>query len=213
MKREGIAALGARVDATAPHYDAAMVLARKFAADTGATFVHPCLGDPLLAGQGTVASELLEQLPNVAAIVTCVGGGGLLGGIAALVRAERPDVRIIGAQTERTNAMAAALAAGHLVEIPTAPTLADGLAGQIDDDALAIGRYALDDIAVISEEETGEAIRWLWREEHVRAEGSGAVTVGAVLHGRARSLRFPVVCIVSGKNIDDDRFDAIVAPK
>src|SRR6185295_15706478 len=99
-------------------------------------------------------------------------GGGLLGGIAGLLRGERPDVRIIGAQTERTNAMAAALDAGHVVEIPILPTLADGLAGQIDDDAFTIGRFGLDELALISELEAQSAIAWLWRHEHVKAEGA-----------------------------------------
>ena len=210
VKREGIAALGATVDATEPDYDAAMVHARRFAQETGATFVHPCLGNPLLAGQGTVAVEILDALPNVATVLICVGGGGLLGGMSGLLRAEHPDVRIVGAQTERTNAMAVALAAGHLVEIPSLPTLADGLAGQIDDAALEIGRYGLDDLAVITEEETATTIAWLWREERVKAEGSGAVTVGAILAGRAGALQFPAVCVVSGGNIDAERFAEIV---
>jgi threonine dehydratase len=211
VKREGIAALGATVDASEPDYDAAMVRARAHERETGARFVHPCLGHDLLAGQGTVALEVMEDLPGTATLLTCVGGGGLLGGIAGYLREAHPAVRIVGAQTERTNAMAAALAAGQLVEIPSLPTLADGLAGQIDDDALAIGRYGLDGIAVLSEDETAAAIRWLWREEGIRAEGSGAVTVGAVLSGKAGALAFPAVCVVSGRNIDGGRFEGVLA--
>jgi threonine dehydratase len=210
IKRDGIAALGATVDASEPDYDAAMVRARRVARETNATFVHPCLGETLLAGQGTVASEIVDEMPDVATVLICVGGGGLLGGMAGLLRAERPDVRIIGAQTERTNAMAAALDAGHLVEIPSLPTLADGLAGQIDDAALAIGRFGLDELAVITEDEDAKAIAWLWREEKVKAEGSGAVTVGAILAGRAHGIRFPAVCVVSGGNIDDERHQALI---
>jgi threonine dehydratase len=210
VKRDGIAALGATVHANEPDYDAAMVRARKFAEDTGATFVHPCLGVDLLAGQGTVALEIVEQLPEVATVMICVGGAGLLGGMCGFMRGERPDAHVIGAQTERTNAMAAALEAGHLVEIPSLATLADGLAGQIDDDALEIGRYGLDACSVITEEETANAIAWLWKNERVRAEGSGAVTVGAILSGKARIPKFPAVCVVSGRNIDDERFTAIM---
>lgn len=211
VKRDGIAALGADINADEPDYDAAMVRARQFAKETGATFVHPCLGLNLLAGQGTVALEIVEQLPEVATVLTCVGGAGLLGGMAGFIREQRSDIHMIGAQTERTNAMAAALDAGRLVEIPSLPTLADGLAGQIDDDALAIGRFGLDSLAVLTEDETAAAIAWLWKNEGVRAEGSGAVTVGAILAGRARIPAFPAVCVVSGRNIDDARFDEIVA--
>jgi threonine dehydratase len=210
VKRDGIAALGADVNADEPDYDAAMVRARRFADDTGATFVHPCLGLDLLAGQGTVALEIVEQLPDVATVLTCVGGAGLLGGMAGFIREERPDIRLMGAQTERTNAMAVALEAGHLIEIASLPTLADGLAGQIDNDALEIGRYGLDALAVITEEETANTIAWLWKHEGVRAEGSGAVTVGAILAGKVRIPKFPAVCVVSGRNIDDDRFLRIV---
>jgi threonine dehydratase len=210
VKRDGIAALGATVNAEEPDYDAAMVRARAHEQITGATFVHPCLGHDLLAGQGTVALEILETLPDTAMVLTCVGGGGLLGGVAGYLREAHPGVRIVGAQTERTNAMAAALAAGQVVEIPSLPTLADGLAGQIDEDALAIGRYGLDGIAVLTEDETAAAIRWLWEHDGVRAEGSGAVTVGAILSGKAGALSFPAVCVVSGRNIDDARFSVVV---
>ena len=210
VKRDGIAALGADVNAEEPDYDAAMVRARAFAEKTGATFVHPCLGINLLAGQGTVALEIADELPEVATVLTCVGGAGLLGGMAGFIRGERPDIHVIGAQTERTNAMAVALDAGHLVDIPSLPTLADGLAGQIDDDALAIGLYGLDALSVITEEETAAAIAWLWKNEGVRAEGSGAVTVGAILARKAHITRFPAVCVVSGRNIDDERFSTII---
>jgi threonine dehydratase len=210
VKREGIAALGATIDASEPHYDAAMVRARTVAAETGATFVHPCLGDALLAGQGTVAIEIVEQLPRVATVLTCVGGGGLLGGIAGFLRGEHPRIRILGAQTEHTNAMAAAMAAGYLVEIPGLPTLADGLAGQIDDAALAIGQFSLDGISVITEDETAAAIRWLWNEEQLKAEGAGVVAIGALLANKVPNATFPLVAVVSGRNIDDDRFKPIV---
>src|SRR6516164_9197092 len=100
VKRNGITALGATIDTSQPHYDAAMDAAKAFAAQHGATFINPCLGDMLLAGQGTVAHEILGELPDLAALVVNVGGGGLLGGCGALVRAAAPRVRIFGAQSE-----------------------------------------------------------------------------------------------------------------
>jgi threonine dehydratase len=202
VKKRGIAALGATVDDSEPDYDAAMVTAKAFAATTGATYINPCLGDPLLAGQGTVGLEILTELPATATIILPVGGGGLLGGVASLVRRVAPDIRIIGAQSEHTAAMALSLGAARVVEIPSVPTLADGLAGQIDDEALDIGRHGLDDIAVLTEEEIGESIAWLARVEGAVVEGSGAVGVGALLHGKARAARTPIVIIVSGGNID-----------
>jgi threonine dehydratase len=139
-----------------------------------------------------------------------VGGGGLVGGIAAIVRAVAPALRLVGVQSVKTNAMAASLAAGRRVDVPVPPTLADGLAGQIDDEALEIGRAALDDIFTVTEQEIAAAIAWLSHEHDMRVEGSGAVGVAALLHGRIPALAFPAAVVVSGGNIDDLRWRAIV---
>ncbi len=211
VKKDGIRARGATVTDEGRDYDDAMVRARAHADATGATFVHPCLGDDLLAGQGTVALEVLEELPTLGTMLVCVGGAGLLGGMGGWLRAVAPEVRIIGAQTEHTNAMAVALESGQLVEIPNHPSVADGLAGQIDEHALAIGMAALDQLCVVTEGECEHAIRFLHRKEGLRVEGAGAVTVAALLTAKAGGLRFPVACTVSGGNIDADRHAAILA--
>jgi len=211
VKKEGIARRGARVIDEASDYDDAMVRARTYASETGVTFVHPCLGVPLLAGQGTVGSEILEELPGVQTLLVCVGGGGLLGGVGAFMLSEAPQVRVIGVQSEHTDAMARAIEAGHVVEIENRPTLADGLAGQIDDDALAIGQATLESIVTVTEDEIAAAIAWLWLAEGIRAEGSGAVCVAALRSGRLRHLTPPIAAIVSGGNIDEGRLQGILA--
>ena len=104
--------------------------------------------------------------------------------------------------------MSRSVAAGHVVPIDSEPTLADGLAGQIDEEALAIGQYCADEIVTVCEEELGETIAWLWRAEGLRSEGAGAVAVAAIRHGKIGSLTGPVVAIVSGGNIDDARHAA-----
>jgi threonine dehydratase len=209
VKRDGIVALGATIDTSQPDYDAAMDAAKAFAVERGATFINPCLGEMLLAGQGTVALEILGDIPDLATLVVNVGGGGLLGGCASLVRAVAPDVRIVGAQSQNTAAMSRSLAAGHLVEIESVATLADGLAGQIDDEAFDIGRHGLDEIAVLSEVEIGRSIAWLWEEERQRVEGAGACGVGAVLLEHAR-VRTPAAIVVSGGNIDAAKFERLL---
>ncbi|MHB8839408.1 MAG: threonine ammonia-lyase [Gemmatimonadaceae bacterium] len=211
VKKEGIARRGAHVLDEARDYDDAMVRARAVAAETGATFVHPCLGVPLLAGQGTVAVEVLEELPELKTVLVCVGGGGLLGGMGAFLLSAAPHVRLIGVQSERTNAMALALEAGRVVEIENLPTLADGLAGQIDDDALAIGQATLESIMTVTEDEIASAIAWLWLAEGIRAEGSGAVCVAALRTGRLQHLESPIVAVISGSNIDETRLQGILA--
>ena len=213
VKRDGITALGATIDTTQPHYDAAMDAAKAFAAERGATFINPCLGEMLLAGQGTVALEILGELPDLSTLVVNVGGGGLLGGCASLVRAVAPPVKIAGAQSENTAAMSRSLAAGHLVEIGNEPTLAEGLAGQIDDEAFDIGRHALDAIATVTEAEIADTIRWLWAEHRQRVEGAGACGVAAVRLGKLGTLPTPVVVVLSGGNIDSGKFESITAAR
>lgn len=209
VKRDGIARLGATLDVSQPHYDAAMVAAKAFAAERGCPFINPCLGNDLIAGQGTVGLEILEDLPEVGTIVVPVGGGGLLGGVGSIVRHRAPAVVIQGAQGERTAAMARSLAAGEVTPIAVEATLADGLAGQIDAEALDIGRHALDGIAVVGEASIARAIRWLAQHHDARVEGSGAVGVAALLESALVITAFPAVIVVSGGNIDAERFETV----
>jgi len=211
VKRDGIAALGATLDSTQPHYDAAMAAALSFAEERGATFINPCFGNALIAGQGTVALEILSDLPNMASLVVNVGGGGLLGGCASIVRPLLPQARIIGAQSVKTAAMARSIAAGRVVEIEDEPTIAEGLAGQIDEAGLEIGQRSLDEIVTVSEEQIGVTIEWLWRNHGARVEGAGAVATASVLHRVVSSLPTPAAIIVSGGNIDAERFEQLVA--
>ncbi|MBI1808501.1 MAG: pyridoxal-phosphate dependent enzyme [Gemmatimonadetes bacterium] len=210
VKRDKIAAAGATIDATAEHYDAAEALARADAARRGATFVSPCTGYDLLAGQGTVALEILDELPELTTIIAGVGGGGLIGGIGGFLRDEAPHVRILGAQSERTNAMALALASGEPTDIPDRPTLADGLAGLVDADMLAQGKAALDGIATVTERAIAEAIAFLWIEEGLKVEGAGAVGVAALISGEILPTRFPVAVVLSGGNIDAAVHEAVL---
>ncbi len=210
VKKDGIRALGATVNDEQPDYDAAMVVAKAYGETHGIRYINPCLGVDLLAGQGTVALELLEQLPEMRTVVICTGGGGLLGGMGAVLRELAPTVRIVGAQSVETAAMSRSVAAGHVVPIPSTPTLADGLAGLIDEDGLHIGQYCADDLVLVTEEELGETIAWLWRTDGFRIEGAGAVTVAALRHGKIADLSGPVVLLVSGRNIDAGKHAAIV---
>jgi threonine dehydratase len=209
VKREKIAARGATVDASQPNYDAAEDAAREFAARTGATFVSPCTGRTLLAGAGTVALEMFEDLPTLRTLVVCVGGGGLVGGIGGYVRDAAAGARILGAQGVRTNAMALALAQGHAVDIPDVPTLADGLAGRVDDKMYQQGRAALDAIVTVSEEAIAEAIAFLHATHDLKVEGSGAVGVAALRSGVITPQAYPVGITISGANIDAATFDAL----
>ncbi len=203
VKIDGMRECGATIDADSAHYDEAHARARAFAKAHDLTYIDPCVGGPLVAGQGTVALEIVEQKPDVASVLVPVGGGGLVGGMGAFLRATTPAVRIIGAQSMNTSAMARSLDAGRVVDVPVLPTLADGLAGAIDEHGLDVGRHALDDMIVVEEDEVSRAIAFLAREENVVAEGSGAVGVAALL-GRSVHAPDPVVVVISGGNIDPE---------
>jgi len=185
--------------------------AKSHAAREGVRFINPCLGLELLAGQGTVALEVLEQCPDVRTVVICTGGGGLLGGMGVVLRTQASHVRIVGVQSVETAAMTRSVRAGHVVHTPVTPTLADGLAGQVDDDALHIGEQCADEMVLVSEEELGETIAWLAKTDGMMVEGAGAVAVAALRHGHVRALEGPVVAIVSGRNIDATRHAALVS--
>jgi threonine dehydratase len=209
VKKEGIRSLGAELDDSQPHYDAAMTVAKAFGRETGREYINPCLGDALLAGQGTVALEILDELPDFQSLVVNVGGGGLLGGCASLLRREKPNILIYGAQSVNTAAMSKSLRANRVVAIDNAPTLADGLVGQIDDEAFDIGVHALDDIVTLTEDEIAQAIAFLHREHGARVEGAGACGVGAVLLKKVRP-ETPCAIVVSGGNIDEQKWKHVV---
>jgi threonine dehydratase len=208
VKKSGIRALGAELDDAQPDYDAAMDTAKAFGRETGRAYINPCLGDDLLAGQGTVALEIVQDLPAIKSLVVNVGGGGLLGGCASWLRDKRPDVSIYGAQSVNTAAMARSLAEGEVVPIPSVPTLADGLAGLIDEDAYDIGVHALDRIVTLEESEIADAIRWLWQNHQLKVEGAGACGAGAILSGKLKP-ETPCAVVVSGGNIDDAKWEKI----
>ncbi len=210
VKRRGIEALGAEVDADSPDYDIAMERAKTIAAESGQSYINPCLGDTLIAGQGTVALEIIEELPELTCVVLPVGGAGLLAGTGSLLRRLAPDVRIVGAQSVNTAAMARSLSAGRVTAIPSVPTLADGLAGLIDDFALDVGRHSLDAIVTLEEEEIAAAIAWLNAHEGAVVEGSGAVAVAALLRKKVDVAGGTVAVIVSGGNIDPSRHEELL---
>ncbi len=211
VKRAKIAKYGASINASQPSYDAAEEAAKKSAAKTGATFVSPCTGRELLAGAGTVALEIFDERPDIATLVVCVGGGGLAGGVGGFARSAASNTRILGAQSIRTNAMTLALAEGGAVDVPDLPTLADGLAGRVDDEMYLQGKAALDEIATVEEADIADAIRFLHREHGVVVEGSGAVGVAALRTGALKPSAFPVAVTISGGNIEQSRWLALTS--
>jgi threonine dehydratase len=155
----------------------------------------------------------VEDLPRVDQIVVPVGGGGLVAGIAAAASLVRPDVEVVGVEVEASHPFAAALAAGRIVEVEVGPTIADGLAGNMDPDNLAfpIVQALLHRMSMVAERDLREAIRKLIRYEHLVAEGAGAAGVAAVAAGRVSSRDRTTAVVVSGANIDVDKLSAIIS--
>ena len=210
MKKAGIRELGATIDDSAPNYDAAHALAVAHAERTGAAFISPQDGDAVFGGQGTVGLEVLADLPSLKSIVVSVGGGGLVGGIGRYLKTRAPGVRVVGVQSDQTNAMAVSVAARRLVEVPVPPTLADGLAGQLFAEGLEVGLTVVDEIHLATETEIGAAIAWMHRTHALTVEGAGAVGVAALRAGRLSGLPTPSVIVVCGANIDADVLAALL---
>lgn len=211
-KLEAIRRHGADLRAEAVSYDEAERTAQRFAAETGALFLSPYSHPDMIAGLGTIGSEILEELPGTARMLVPVGGGGLIAGIALAVHALAPDVETVGVEVENSHAFTASLAAGRIVEVEVLPTLADGLAGNMDPENLAfpLVQQLVRSVVMVSEGQLAAAMRGLVEKEHLVAEGAGATGVAAVLAGRVAKPAGPTVVVVSGSNIDLARLKSLL---
>ena len=192
----------------AADYDAAEAAAREFARREGATYISPYNDPDVIAGAGTVALEIFEELDDVRTLVVPVGGGGLASGIGLVARARAGRVATIGVEAEASQAFTTALRAGRITPIVAGDTLADGLAGNLEEGSITfpIMQRVCDGMVTVSEPALKRAIVSLAREEHVIAEGAGAVTSAALAEWLVSPSGSPVVAIVSGANIDLDTF-------
>lgn len=208
-KQDRIRSLGAELRTEAADYDAAERLAQEYAASAGAVFVHAYADPAVIAGQGTVALEILEQLPDVEQVVVPVGGGGLITGAGTVLKALRPTCRVIGVQSVETRAMYDAFRDGAAGDVVITPTLADGLAGCTDEATYRRARRVTDDLVLVEEAAIADAIRMLYEHAGITAEGSAAVAAAAVLTGRISTGALTVL-IITGGNIDGTRLARIL---
>ena len=209
-KKRRIARFGADLREVEGGYDEAHHAAEEFARETGASYVHAFSDPVVVAGQGTVGLEILQELPGVRTLVAPVGGGGLVGGMGVMASAMGTGVRVVGVQTHDTAAMHASLAAGALISPPYGPTLCEGLSGDVDEYSLALARQVVDEVVLVSEDATRRAIRALYVEEGTVGEGSAAVAAAALMEGDAGRLEGPVVVVLTGGNLDARRLAEIL---
>ncbi|MBI4609769.1 MAG: threonine ammonia-lyase [Candidatus Rokubacteria bacterium] len=194
---------GAEVILAGANYDEAYAHARRLQQERNLVFVHPFDDPRVIAGQGTIGLELLEQCPDLDAIVVPVGGGGLVAGIAVAVKALKPSVRVIGVQAEALPAMRRALTAGAPVTLSPAATIADGIAvRQVGELTFEIVRRLVDEVVAVDEEEIANAILLLLEIEKAVVEGAGATTLAALVNRKARLEGKTVALVLSGGNID-----------
>jgi threonine dehydratase len=203
LKVANTRALGAKIVLAGSSYDEAYAEARRIEQEEGRTFIHPFDDEAVIAGQGTIGLELLDQVDDLDAVIVPVGGGGLVSGVAIAVKTLRPQVKVIGVEAELLPAMAAALEAGKPVTIEGAYTIADGIAvRRAGDLTFRHVKEWVDELVTVSEEEIASAILYLLEKEKTVAEGAGAVAVAALMHRKVRLEGKRVVAIVSGGNID-----------
>ena len=204
MKVANTRAHGARVVLHGANYDEAYAEARRLEQVERLTFVHPFDDPDVIAGQGTIALEVLDQEPGLDAIVVPVGGGGLVSGVAVAAKTLKPALRVIGVETELLPCMLQAVEAGRPVTLEPATTVADGIAvKRAGDLTLEHVRRYVDEIVTVSEEEIASAILYLLEREKTVVEGAGAVAVAALLQKKVRGLEGKkTASIISGGNID-----------
>jgi threonine dehydratase len=201
-KVQATKAYGAEVRFHGASVDEALQAAKAFAEETGAVLVHPFDHADIVAGQGTVGLEILEQVPDVRTVVVCTGGGGLLAGIALAIKSTRPDVRVVGVQAERAAAFPASLAAGAPVPLDTMSTMADGIAvGCPGPVPFGIIQELVDDIVTVSEESLSRALLLCLERAKLVVEPAGAAGVAALMDDPG-AFEPPVAVVISGGNID-----------
>jgi threonine dehydratase len=202
---------GAEVVVVGKNFDEAYEAACKAQQESGSIFVHP-FEDPLvMAGQGTIGLEIVEDLPDVATVVVPIGGGGLISGIATAIKEKNPRVRIIGVESAVAPSMHYSLIKGALVETPISVGLADGIAvKKVGKNTFPIIRKLVEEVVLVTEEEIAQAIVVLLERTKLLVEGAGAVTLAALLHDRVANGGGKTVCLLSGGNIDVKTISMVV---
>lgn len=202
---------GAEIILEGSNYDEAYQVALRVQKERGLTFVHAYNDEVIMAGQGTIGLEILEDLPDVDVVLCGVGGGGLISGIATAIKSRRPQAKVIGVQPEVNAWLPQSLQAGRMVESKRTDTIADGLATKRGGDkTFPLMQRLLDGAVAVSEDEIAHAILIFLERQKAVVEGAGAVGLAALLGGKVRFPGKKVAVVVSGGNIDINFLDAII---
>lgn len=205
IKKSAIARLGAAVTLCEPTLEARESAARRIVEQTGASLVHPYDDLRVIAGQGTSALELLEDVPDLDAVICPVGGGGQLAGIAVAAKGLRPALRVVGAEPAQADDAARSFRAGRIIPADDPRTIADGLRSSLGERGFALIRAHVDDVLTVSERAIIEAMRLVFERLKIVIEPSAAVPVAALLDPASPLRGLRVGVILSGGNVDLDR--------
>lgn len=209
VKIDGIKAFGAEVAVVGKSQDDALAESLRLVETEGLVEISP-FDDPLvIAGQGTIALEMLEARPDLGTLLVPLSGGGLAGGVATAAKAINPDIKVIGISMDRGAAMHASIAAGHPVEVEEVPSLADSLGGGIglrNKLSFRLCRDLLDDIVLVTEEEIRDAMQTLFFEDRIIAEGACVVGIAALMAGKLPKATGAIGTIITGRNVDMQMF-------
>lgn len=202
-KVEATKRYGAQIELVPGAYDDAYERALQLKEERGYTFIHPFDDEDVIAGQGTIGLELLDQLPDVDAVIVPVGGGGLISGVAFAIKSLNPNCKVYGVQASGAASMVSALHTHEIASLPAVSTIADGIAVKRPGDLTyeMCGKY-VDDIVTVTDDEISTAILTLIEQQKLIAEGAGAVSVAAVLFDKVPVKGKKVICLLSGGNID-----------
>ncbi len=202
-KVEATKKYGAEICLVEGVYDDAYEKAMKLKEEMGYTFIHPFDDVDVIAGQGTIGLEILEQLPDVDAVIVPIGGGGLISGIAFAIKSLKPECKVYGVQSEGAPSMYNSLRSEHICNLKHVKTIADGIAVKTPGDhTFEICSKYVDEIVTVSDDEVASAILALMEQQKLVAEGAGAVSVAAAMFNKADIKGKKVCCVVSGGNID-----------
>lgn len=202
-KVEATKSYGAEVALVPGTYDDAYEYALKLIEEEGRTFIHPFDDEDVIAGQGTIGLEILDQMPDVEAVIVPVGGGGLISGVAYAIKSLRPKCKIYGVQAANASSMLESVREGEAVTLDTVATFADGVAVKHPGDVtFGLVREYVDEIVSVSEDEIASAILALMERQKLVAEGAGAVSIAAALFDKINLKGKKTVCLLSGGNID-----------
>lgn len=204
-KVEKIEYYGANVVEVGKNYDEAHEIGEKEIKKSGATFIDPCSDNVVIAGQGTIALEILKEQPDIDTILVPIGGGGIITGISVAAKAINPEIKVIGLQTAACPAMVASLEDEKFYEVyPTKDSICDALVGGVGDIPYKMAKKCIDDIIVVEEEDIANAIGFLLKKEKVVAEPAGAIGVAAVRKNPDLFKGKNVAIVITGGNIDAD---------